>query len=462
MVNKYLALLIAALTTAEVQASTLVPRLIVNINIDEWRGEYFDSFLPLFQEDGLKKLSREGHVFDVASAPFDFVNAPAAITTIATGTTPFYHGIIGAQWFDRSALHPMRCTEDKRYTYAPSNVKCSTVGDELKIVTHGKSIVYSLAAHADYAILSAGHTADNAIWYDKRYRRWNTTTYYGASPQWLNTPLAPSTITNIDIGNKAIDIVNQERMGKDDIPDLLTIMLSAALDDNESLRQQDQAEQLIYQQIDQTIAKLVTSIEQSVGKAHVLFVITGTGTSDESENDYSLYRVPTGNFYINRTAKLLNVYLSALYGQGTYVDATWGNQIYLDRKTIEQKHLRLQDVLVQSQSLLFQTAGVSDVYTCEQLFANNAAVSRVRNAFHPNLSGDLVIKVAPGWKMINEDSQESYTSRAAVAHFPIIFYGNGVTQTHDFTPITTDYIAPTLCKSIRIRAPNACATSPLF
>ena len=46
MVNKYLALLIAALTTAEVQASTLVPRLIVNINIDEWRGEYFDSFLP--------------------------------------------------------------------------------------------------------------------------------------------------------------------------------------------------------------------------------------------------------------------------------------------------------------------------------------------------------------------------------------------------------------------------------
>ena len=251
-------------------------------------------------------------------------------------------------------------------------------------------------------------------------------------------------------------------MGKDDIPDLLTITLSAALDDNESLRQQDQAEQLIYQQIDQTIAKLVTSIEQSVGKAHVLFVITGTGTSDESENDYSLYRVPTGNFYINRTAKLLNVYLSALYGQGTYVDATWGNQIYLDRKTIEQRHLRLQDVLVQSQSLLFQTAGVSDVYTCEQLFANNAAVSRVRNAFHPNLSGDLVIKVAPGWKMINEDSQESYTSRAAVAHFPIIFYGNGVTQTHDFTPITTDYIAPTLCKSIRIRAPNACATSPLF
>ena len=108
MANKYIALLIAALTTAEVQASTLVPRLVVNINIDEWRGEYFDSFLPLFQENGLKKLSREGHVFDVASAPFDFVNAPAAITTIATGTTPFYHGIIGAQWLNRSTLHPMR------------------------------------------------------------------------------------------------------------------------------------------------------------------------------------------------------------------------------------------------------------------------------------------------------------------------------------------------------------------
>ena len=53
MVNKYLALLIAALTTAVVQASTLVPRLIVNTNVDEWCGELFDSFLPIFQEDVL-------------------------------------------------------------------------------------------------------------------------------------------------------------------------------------------------------------------------------------------------------------------------------------------------------------------------------------------------------------------------------------------------------------------------
>ena len=60
----------------------------------------------------------------------------------------------------------------------------------------------------------------------------------------------------------------------------------------------------IYIQLDKALAKLIGSIEQQVGKNHVLFVITGTGTSDDTENDYSLYRVPTGNFYINRTSKL--------------------------------------------------------------------------------------------------------------------------------------------------------------
>nr|MBP8935701.1 alkaline phosphatase family protein [Prevotella sp.] len=193
------------------------------------------------------------------------------------------------------------------------------------------------------------------------------------------------------------------------------------------------------------------------------FVITSTGAETDEDNNYALYRVPTGTFYINRTANLLNVYISAIYGQGNYVDAVFGNQIYLNHKLIEQKRLSLRDVENRCKEILVQSAGVSNVYTTEQLLAGgNDDIKKIRNAFSPSVSGDIVIDVTPGWKLLNENTQETYTSRTAVIPFPIIIYGMGIKAERITTPVTVDRIAPTIAKSIHIRAPNACENIPLF
>ena len=460
--NRYIAILIAALTSAEMQAFELAPRLIVNITIDQLNADYIDAFSPFFKAAGFQKLMQEGKTYEVASCPFTPVSVPSSIATIATGTTPFHHGIIGSQWIDRTTLHPVYCVDEKQYIYGPSQLKTSTLGDEMKVSTHGKSIIYSIAADKSAAILSAGHAADNAIWYDEVFRKWKTTAFYGASPQWLNTPLAPHNVNNEAIGDKAIEIVSRSGMGKDDIPDMLTVTLSASMEDNEQFRNREDALQQIYIQIDNVLDKLVSNIEHQVGKSHVLFVITGTGTTDNKENDYGLYRIPTGNFYINRTTKLLNVYLCAIYGQGTYIDATWGNQIYLNRKTIEQKRLSMHDVLTRCQELLLESVGISDVYTCNRLLTGNNDVYKLLQGYNPSICGDIIVNVAPGWKLINEDTQESYTSRYNIILFPVIFYGTNIKGERISTPITIDRIAPTISKSIHIRAPNACSAAPLF
>ena len=46
--------------------------------------------------------------------------------------------------------------------------------------------------------------------------------------------------------------------------------------------------------------------------------------------------------------------------------------------------------------------------------------------------------------------------------FPIIFYGTGVKPGRISTVVSTDRIAPTISKAIRIRAPNGCRSLPLF
>ena len=109
----------------------------------------------------------------------------------------------------------------------------------------------------------------------------------------------------------------------------------------------------------------ITNIENSVGKNNVLFVPTSTGYQDEQNVDYHEYRIPTGTFYINGTANLLNIYLGAIYGQGRYVDACFHNEIYFNHKLIEQKRISFSDILSRSQEFLIQNAGVQDVFTSE-------------------------------------------------------------------------------------------------
>ena len=108
-------------------------------------------------------------------------------------------------------------------------------------------------------------------------------------------------------------------------------------------------------------------------------------------------------------------------------------------------------------------SGVRNVYTSLQLLTSQSPqLEKIRNAFNPQRCGDIIIEAAPGWKVLNEDTQESEMAVASYTQFPIIIFGAGTQAEHIQTPVTTDRIAPTIARSIRIRAPNACSSEPLF
>jgi hypothetical protein len=104
---------------------------------------------------------------------------------------------------------------------------------------------------------------------------------------------------------------------------------------------------------------------------------------------------------------------------------------------------------------------VGDVYTSERLLTSGKDVEKLRAGFKSTLCGDIIIEVAPGWKLYNEKSNEQYTSRLGVASFPIIFYGNGIKPARVTLPVTVDRIVPTVAKAIHIRAPNGCNSETL-
>ena len=79
--------------------------------------------------------------------------------------------------------------------------------------------------------------------------------------------------------------------------------------------------------------------------------------------DTGIYRIPGGEFHLNRCATLLNMYLMATYGEGQYVEAYYDQQIYLNHKLLEDKQLNLTEIQEKSAEFLVQFSGVNKVYS---------------------------------------------------------------------------------------------------
>jgi len=303
---------------------------------------------------------------------------------------------------------------------------------------------------------------DNGAWTGTRY-------YANALPSWLKAYNSQhpeqgrvQAMANDNVVSVSLQAVTAEEMGRDEMPDLLYVNLSAARAKGKESESWQTCMESVYMQLDHTLASLISGVEQRVGKDKVLFVVTSTGYSDEARKNLEKYRVPTGTFYINRTASLLNIYLSAIYGQGRYVEQCYGNEMYLNHKLIEQKRISMNEILGRSQDFLIQNAGVADVYTSERLMAGNNDILKIRNGYNPTNCGDIIIEVAPGWKLLNEDTHQVIYSSAGFMPFPIIFLGGNKQHEVIKTPVTVDCVASTIAKAIRIRAPNACSAAPLF
>lgn len=511
-----------ALSAPEASAAGIgVPRVVVSILVDQLRTDYMNAFMPLYGQEGFARLLQEGRVCPHAEYPQYRPDRASAAATLATGTTPYNHGIVGMKWLDRETLRPVFCVDNAQYAglqtkdaSAPTFLGVSTLGDELKVATEGKALVYAIAPYRDAAVISAGHAADGAVWIDDRTGQWCSTSYYGPTlPSWaavLNTnalgerlksltwkpsndlvgnfsyflsggmkkPFAhkfnkgdqrfasfkTSGLVNEEVATAAEKCLNGTMMGADDVTDYLAVTLYAGNLDHHTVSESPMELQDTYVRLDKALGQLIKAVEHKVGRGNALFVLTSTGYADEETADLSRYRIPTGTFDVERAAALLNMYLVAVYGQGQWVEATYGTQLYLNHKLVEQKQVNLAEMLERTQDFLLQLSGVKDVYTSSRLMqgAWTPGISRMRGGYNPRYSGDVLIEVAPGWHFVNPSLHENQLARESYIPFPIIFMGTGIPAETVEKTVSIDYVAPTLSKAIRIRAPNGCDRSPLW
>ena len=521
MKGRFITSLLAVFAIAGLQAQDVqVPKLVVGLTIDQLRMDYIEAFSSMYGERGFKRLWREGRVYRNAEYDFADVDQASSVAAIYSGANPYVNGIVGDTWLDRSSLRVVNCVDDSDYmgvytseSTSPNRLKVSNLSDELMIATQGEAEVYSIAPPREMAVLSAGHASKGAFWINDETGKWSGTTYYDNFPNWVSSyndrqgldfrigdmvwgPYLPVTsykylttetkqvtfkhkfdderrnkyrmfktspYANEEVNRLVNACLNATTIGQDYIPDLLTLSYYAGNYGHQPASKLPLEMQDVYVRLDAQISELLDIIDRKVGLANTLFFITSTGYADAEPIDDAKYRIPTGEFHIKRCAALLNLYLAAIYGEGQYVEAYHEQEIYLNHKLIEDKHLNLVEILNRSSEFLVQFSGVKDVYSSQRLMlgAWTPEVGKIKNRFNKACSGDLWMEILPGWTVLRDHSLDSRVVRDIYASSPVFFFGWDVKPGVDHAPIKIGNVVSTLTHFMRIRAPNAALLPPL-
>jgi hypothetical protein len=519
--KKIITSLIAVLVITNMEAQRHVPKLVVCITIDQFRGDYMEYFYHTFGEHGFKRLLNEGVSYRNIRFEFSDIDQASAFATLFTGSNPCLHAISGDKKYDfadnreRSVLYdPDFLGNYTRDNYSPRKLLASTIGDELKIASQGRSDVYAIAPDAESALLSAGHAANGAFWIDNINGKWATTTYYKGLPWYVDrynngreslsarlqeqiwTPALPparysafpyvdnhafrytfsekttdcypnfktSALVNTEVNRLALQFLEYAAFGTRQCPDMLSITYYAGnylrlMDKEYTPEVQD-----TYYQLDKNIGQLLDAIDRKVGLAHTLIVFTGSGYYKSTENYPETLRVNHGNFYPRRCVALLNMYLMQLYGQKNWVTGYYNRQIYLNRKAVDEAQLPLEEIQSRAAAFVAEFAGVQNVVTdCALRNGSwNESVLHLYNGTHHQERGDLIIGLQPGWKINTEQPGEKIkTVRNNVVITPLVFMGNGLKPKHIYREVKATEIAPTVTHILRIRPPNATMNTPL-
>jgi hypothetical protein len=175
---------IGLFSTSHAFSQTPRPRLLVVISIDQFRPDYLQRFRRYFGPGGFNLLLTQGAEFSQAQYEHSITQTCAGHAVILTGSYANKNGIVANTWYNPALRRAEYCAADTAAKLigassegrSPRNLRDSTVGDQLKRATGGRSRVFAIAGKDRSAIMMGGHLADAAYWTEDTVVA--TSTYY--------------------------------------------------------------------------------------------------------------------------------------------------------------------------------------------------------------------------------------------------------------------------------------------
>ncbi|WP_163707957.1 alkaline phosphatase family protein [Mangrovibacterium lignilyticum] len=393
-----------------------------------------------------------------------------------------------------------------------------TLGDGLKLSTNGQSKVFAVSLNDYSAVLSAGHAADGAYWLDNQTGNMISSSYYiDQFPGWAfdfnNQHLAESYATRdwstliplssysasveddspfekgyfdkwrtfpydlkklisnegsyrilktTPYGNRlikdfAVNLIDHERLGRDENPDLLTINFSSMDYANSIFGPSSVEMEDVYLRLDQDIAGLLDYVDNEVGLANTLVVLTSSCSSSYSADFLQQkYNMPAGHVSPESVVALLKSYLNITYGQGDWVEFVMDQQIYMNRALIEKQKIPLNEFLTKAASFINQFEGVKIALPAtgfEQGDYATSLLTTISKSFNAKRSGDILFMLEDGWQPQFKYRKVVYTDNSRI---PMIWMGNAIKAGRNREKVDAVDMVPTIFDILGFDIPPHC------
>lgn len=181
---------------AEVLPPASQPKLVLVLVVDQFSYDYLTRFADKLSPGGFRFLQQRGAFFTNCKYKQATTLTAVGHSVIASGAYPWSSGIVANEWYDRRRSTEIPAVYDEAVqpvggSGAGASARAlmgSTIGDELKLATNGRSRVFSVSIKDRSALFLAGKMANGAFWFDTRTGAFVTGSQFGATlPGWVKT-----------------------------------------------------------------------------------------------------------------------------------------------------------------------------------------------------------------------------------------------------------------------------------
>lgn len=384
------------------------PKLVVGIVVDQMRDEYLYRFNNKYVPGGLMRLVNEGFVARNHHYHYSGTITGPGHAHVFTGSAPAISGIVGNDWYDKTANRRMYVAEDKEVQLvgpgqekngemSPKNLKVSTITDQLKIATQHRAKVVGVAYKDRAAIMPAGHTGD-AYWVDKESGNWITSTYYTDDlPKWARDfnaakhaekfvsqkwellfpeseymesegdnqpyeetfgenekPVFPYVLNMESLPNSpfvntytkdfAIAAIEGENLGGGDETDFLTISFSGTDYAGHWSGPQSKELQDVYLRLDRDLDHLFSYLDDRLGKGNYTVFLTADHAVAEVPGYAKKHRLPGGIWLESKIYQEAKELVAETYGKANLFKDYVNYQFYLDKEEMAKKGITVDEL----------------------------------------------------------------------------------------------------------------------
>ena len=483
---------ILALLLQVVSAPTARPRLVAVVVMDQMPIRLWDRLLPELPAGGLRRLV-DGGVSLVGVYGHAMTATAPGHALLATGADCGRTGIVDNEWMERTPWRRVHADDDPQFGTSPANLRATTFADSLSSATGGRARIVSVSLKSRAAVLLAGRHPTAVVWYDPPAGEWRTSAYYGALPVWaarsdprtqvgkdwrpsldgrklarlggpddapgegdfkglgrtfphpvrspetlVATPAANDLIMDVALAGAAA-----EGLGKDDVPDLLLISLSATDYVGHVFGPDSQEAVDTFFRADRAIARLLGWLHQHVGTGKYEVVVTSDHGAGSLPERNGAVRLPPDTDIASAIQKRL-----APGHEVTFIHPN----LFLEPR--DPAALRT------ARTALLGLPGVERVLAAAELAAPMDDIAeRVRRSWDPVRSGDLYVVLAP-----NCAFEENMTLGAGTGHgsprdydreVPLVFFGAGIKRRAGRERVAEEAVAPTIAALLGVPPPPA-------